>query len=148
MALQEQITHDLTAAMKERQQEKLDSLRMLSAALKNEQIALGHELSDDEVLKVISRQIKQRREAADQYRIGGREESAQKEEAEAAIFEVYLPAQMSDQELTKIVDAALAATGAAGIADMGKVIGAVRAKTGNAADGSRIAALVKEKLGA
>lgn len=146
MKLSEQIAHDLTTAMKDRQREKLDSLRMLSAALKNEQIALGHKLSDDEILKVINRQIKQRHEAAEQYRAGNRPESAAKEEAEAKIFETYLPAQLGDDELAQIVEQALGETSATTAADMGKVIGVVRAKVGNSADGSRIAALVKEKL--
>lgn len=146
MSLITQIESDITSAMKAREQEKLDALRMVRAAFQNEQIALGHELTEAEAHKVISRLIKQRRDSAEQYRAGDRTEQADKEEAEAKLLEAYLPAQLSDDDLRSLVTEAISATGANGAADFGKVMGAVMAKTQGAADGNRVSALVREAL--
>lgn len=146
MSLIAQIESDVTAALKAREQEKLDALRMVRAALKNEQIAVGHELADEEVCKVLGRLVKQRQEAAEQYRQGGRTEAADKEEREATLIESYLPAQLADAELTTMVAEAIKTTGANGPADFGKVMGAVMKTVAGRASGDRIAALVKKKL--
>lgn len=146
MFLAERIEQDVITAMKAREQEKLDTLRMVRAALKNEQIALGHELNDAEVIKVLQRQIKQRKDAMEQYQAANRPEAAEKEQTEARIIETYLPQQMSDDELAAVVEAVIAETGAAGTADMGKVIGQVMHKVGAAAEGARVSAIVKNKL--
>lgn len=146
MSLTSKITSDLMAAMKARDQERLDALRMVQAAFKNAQIDLGHELSDDEAIKVISRLIKQRREAAEQYRAGGRAELADKEAAEAKLLASYLPQQISDDELKKIVEEVITQIGATGPADAGRVIGAVIARVKGSADGNRVAAIVRTAL--
>ncbi len=148
MSLVEQVDQATTNAMKSRDQVRVDTLRMVRAAFKNEEIAVGHALSDDEAIKVLQRQIKQRTDAAEQYRTAGRTDAAEKEEAEKTMIGDFLPEQMADADLDALVTAAITETGAASAADMGKVIGAVRTKAGSAADGSRIAAAVKAQLGA
>lgn len=148
MSLTQQIESDVIVAMKAREQEKLDALRMVRAALKNEQIALRHELTDDEVQKVLRRLIKQRKEAAEQFRTGGRAETADKEEREATLIAGYLPTPLSDTELEEIVKETIAATGATSAADFDKVMGQVMAKTKGQADGTRVAKKVKDQLGA
>jgi uncharacterized protein YqeY len=105
-------------------------------------------VDDDEVLTLLAKEVKKRQESADLYVQGGSQERADKELAEKAIIEAYLPAQMSEEEITTIIDAIIAEQGAEGMQAMGKVIGAVKAKTGNSADGSVIARLVKERLNA
>lgn len=146
MGLIEQIESKITTAMKAREQTTLDALRMVRAAFQNEQIALGHELSEEEAQKVMSRLIKQRRDSAEQYRAGNRSEQADKEEAEAKLLEAYLPAQLSDDELRTMVTEVISNTGATGAADFGKVMGAVMTKTKGAADGNRVSVLVRELL--
>lgn len=146
MTIAAQIEQDIMVTMKAREQEKLDALRMVRAALKNEQIAVGHELADEAVHKVLGRLLKQRQEAAQQYRQGGRTEAADKEDREAKLIESYLPAQLTDEEIKTMVAQAITATSARGPADFGKVMGAVMKTVAGRADGTRIAALVKEQL--
>lgn len=146
MTTQEQIESDLIVAMKAREQERLDALRLVKAALKNELIALGHELTEEESLKVLNRLMKQRKEAALEYRKVGKEETAVKEENEAAMIQKYLPAQMDDTELTTIIKSVIAASGATGTNDLGKVMGAVMQKIAGRADGTRVSTVVKSLL--
>lgn len=147
MTLIEQLEQDTVTAMKARDQMRLDTLRMLRAALKNEQIAIGHELAEAEVLKILNRQIKQRREAADHYRVGGRTEAALKEETEARLIKTYLPAKLSDEELLAIITEVVQTIGASGSADFGKIMGPVMTKIAGRADGDRVAKLVKSQFG-
>jgi uncharacterized protein YqeY len=117
--------------------------------LLNEAIAQGARdtgLDDGQVQKILARESKKRQEAADLYKQGGSAERASAELAEKAIIDAYLPEQMSEEEVAKLVEEQISATGAAGMQDMGKVIGAVKAKAGSSADGGLIARLVKEKL--
>lgn len=150
MSLQQQIQADLTAAMKARDKAATGALRMALAAMKNLAVAEGlgpqGELSDEQVQKLLATEVKRRREAADAFRSGGREESALAEEAEAALYEAYLPAQLSDDELATIVDEVIAATGASGMGDMGKVMKEAMGRIGSQADGSRVSATVKARL--
>lgn len=146
--LTERIDTDLKAAMKAGESDKLSVLRLLKSALKNKQIELSHELSDEEVLPVIQKEVKQRRESASEFQKGDRPEMAAKELGEAEILTTYLPAQLSDDELMTLVDQVIAETGATTLQDMGKVIGAVMGKTQGQADGARISAAVKLRLGA
>lgn len=146
MALVQQIDTDLKDALRSGDAERLSVLRMLKSSLKNKEIAVGHELADDEALGVISKEVKQRRDAEAEYRKGNRPELADKEQREADLLSGYLPAQLSDDELVALVDQAIAETGASTIADMGKVMGIVVAKAQGKADGSRISQLVKQKL--
>lgn len=146
MALLDQIESDLTASMKSGQTDRTAVLRLLKNSLKNEQIKLGHDLSDEEVLKVLQREAKQRRDSVEAYQQGGREELAASESAELEIIKDYLPTQIDETELTKIVDAVIADTGAKSIAEIGIVIGAVRDKVGSQADGAEIARIARQRL--
>lgn len=141
-----QIDADLTAAMKAREQETLDALRMVRAALQNEHIALGHDLADEEVTQVLRRLLKQRREAAGQYQAGGRTEAAAHEEREAKLIEAYLPNQLDDDALKSLIDQTIQATGATGQADFGKVMSRVMGQLGGRADGARVTELVRQHL--
>lgn len=148
MSLETQIDQDLTAAMKAQEGVRLSTLRLLKAALRNLAIEKRQEhLADADVLQVVSRQIKQRREAIEAYRKGNRTDLVSKEEAELAILTRYEPPQLSDHELQALVDAAIAGTGAAGPADQGKVMKQVMAQTQGRADGRRASQLVAERLG-
>lgn len=147
--MQDKIDQDLKQAMLAGDKKKAETLRTVKSALQNEAIAQGAReegLSDEQVTKVLQRESKKRQEAAELYNRGGSEERADAELDEKAVIDAYLPEQMSEEELAKIIDEQIAATGAAGPQDMGKVIGAVKAQTGAAADGAAIASIVKEKL--
>ena len=142
---------DLTAAMKARDELTTSTLRMLRAAVTNAEVAgdVAVELSDDQAIAVLQSEAKKRAEAAEVYEQAGRADSAAKERAELAVIERYLPAAMGDAELKAIVDEEIAAASASGVEGpraMGQVIKAVRERAGAAADGSRIAAMVKSAL--
>ncbi len=148
MGLVEQIDIDLTAAMKAREALKLSVLRMVKAALKNKQIELGKSLEDSETVAVLRRLLKQHRESIEQFRKGGREDLAKKEEAEIKILEPYLPTAVTDVEIDTAIAAALAETVAAGPKDAGKLMKAVMAKfAGRNVDGKRVNEKVRAKLG-
>jgi uncharacterized protein YqeY len=149
--MQEQIDKDLKEAMLAGDKAKAETLRGIKAAILNEAVAQNARdtgLSDDAIQKILAKESKKRQEAADLYKQGGSEDRASAELAEKVIIDTYLPEQMGEDEIAKLADEAIAATGAAGMQDMGKVIGAVKAKAGNSADGSVIARIVKEKLSA
>lgn len=151
MSLQQQITADITTSMKARDKARTSALRMLLASMKNAAVAAGRgpqgELTDDEVIKLLQTETKRRREAAAAFRDAGREEQAAGEEAEAAIYEAYLPAQLSDDELSALVDDAVAEVGADNPSQMGQVMKAVMPKVAGRADGARVSGMVKERLG-
>lgn len=142
MTLKEQIQADLTAALKAKDDLKLQTLRMLSAALHNEEIAKGGELDEPTTHAVIRRELKKRKEAAESFRAGGRAEQGDKEEAEGKILEAYLPPMMDEMALMKIVEEEVAANPGA---QMGQIIGAVMKRTGGAADGGVVSRLVRER---
>lgn len=152
MSLQARLQADLTQAMRDRDRERVAALRLVIAAVKNAAVAANRgpqgELDDDEVRRVLATEVKRRREAADAFRTGGREEQAAKEEAEAAIYGSYLPAQMDDDELSALVDRVIADVGATGPRDIGQVMRAAMAAVEGRADGGRVSAVVKERLGA
>ncbi len=141
-----QLQEELKQSQLQKDEVKVSTLRLLLSEVKNAEIAKGHPLSDEEIVEVASREAKKRREAAAGFRQGDREEQALKEEAELKILEGYLPAQASDEELTKIIEQAINELGASSIADMGKVMQAVMVKVAGQADGGRVSAIVKEKL--
>lgn len=141
-----QIQESLKQAQLVRDEIKVSTLRLLLSEVKNTEIAKGHMLSDEEILEVVGREAKKRREAAAGFRQGNREEQALKEEAELQILEKYLPAQMSDEELTKIVGEVINELGAKTLSEMGKVMAAVMGRVGSRADGARVSALVKDRL--
>ena len=135
-------------AMRARDQRRTSTLRMAMAAAKNRQIELGRALTDEDMVEVLGRQVKQRRESIEQFRAGGREEMAANEEAEAQILAEFLPEQLSEAELATLVDQAVAETGASEPGEMGKVMGALMPKTKGRADGKVVSDLVKRRLGA
>lgn len=143
----DKIQTDLKNAQLARDEIKVSTLRMLMSEIKNAQIQKMAELSDQDILAVIKREAKKRKEAALGFRSGNREESALKEESELKILENYLPVQMNNEELTKIVDETITEMDAVSMSDMGKVMGAVMGKVQGQADGGTVSALVKEKLG-
>jgi uncharacterized protein YqeY len=139
---------DLTDAIRERDGVRSSTLRMVLTAVSNAEVA-GKEhrdLTDDEVMAVVVKEAKKRREAADAFMGAGRTELAEKEQAELACLEGYLPKQLSDEEIDAVVAEAVAATGASGMKDMGKVMGVVKPKIGDQAEGGRVAAAVKKAL--
>lgn len=146
MALTEQIRSDLTSAMKERAATKLATLRLLQAALKNEQIALGHELSDSEAQAVILRAAKQRRDSIDQYEKASREDLAAREREELELIETYLPKLMSKDETEKAVDAAISEAGATSKKDLGAVMGKLMSQHRGAIDGKLAQQIAARKL--
>ena len=146
--LKEQLQSDLTAAMRARDQVGAGTLRMALTAVTNEEVSgtEHRELGDDEVLKVIAKEAKKRKEAATAYRDAGREELAEREEAELGLLEDYLPAPRGDDELRAIVADAVSATGATGVQQMGQVMKVAQSTVAGRADGGRVAAVVKETL--
>lgn len=144
--LGEQIRADLTSAMKARDAERTSNLRMLQAAVKNEQINLGHELTDEEVLSVIRKAVKQRQESVEQYMKGNRPELAAKEAAEMAMLKEYLPPELPDEELEAAVREIVAATGAQSKKDMSKVMKEATARFKGRADGRKIQEIVSRLL--
>ncbi|GAA3532296.1 GatB/YqeY domain-containing protein [Amycolatopsis ultiminotia] len=139
---------DLTTAIKGRDQLRSATLRLTLSAIGYEETAgdTARELSDDEVRKVITREVKKRRDAADAFEKAGRAESAERELAEAEVLTAYLPAQLSDDELRTLVTEALTETGASGMAAMGTAMKAVQPKVAGRAEGGRVAAEVKRQL--
>ena len=147
--LEQRIEQDLKTALLAGDKSKVTTLRGLKSVLLYAKVAAGTRdegLSDEIVISILSKEAKKRQESADLYKQGGSQERADAELAEKALIETYLPAQLDEAELSKIVEAVIADTGASGMADMGRVIGAVREKTQGAADGAVIARLVKERL--
>ena len=147
MPIVDQINSDLTAAMKAREAERLSALRMVKTALKLRETELPGGVDDTEAIKVLNTLLKQRRDAAEQFRAGGREELALKEENEARIIQTYLPAAASEEDISGAVNEAVAEVGASSMKDMGAVMKAVRAKLeGKTVDGQALSDLVKAKL--
>ena len=148
--IRQQIDDDLKAALLAGDSVKVDTLRGLKSVILYADVAAKKRdsggVSDDEVLALLAKEAKKRQESADLYVQGGSQERADKELTEKAIIEGYLPAQLSDEELAAVVDEAIKDQGAESVQAMGKVIGAVKAKVGNTADGAKIAQLVKERL--
>ncbi len=146
MTSNEQIAADMKAAMKSGDKLRVSTLRLLRSEIKYAEIRKGESAGEEDIVSVVGREIKKRREAAEQFRQGGRPDAADKEEAEAAILQEYLPEQLSDGEIAALVDEAIAQTGAAGPGDMGKVMGVLMPKVKGKADGAAVSAMVKEKL--
>lgn len=147
--LEQRIEQDLKAALLSGDKQKATILRGLKANLLNVKVATGKRdsgLSDEEVQKELAKQSKQRQDSADIYKQGGDNNRAEAELAEKAIIDAYLPEQLSEQELNKIISDVISETGASGPQAMGQVIGQVKARTGAAGDGATIARLVKEQL--
>jgi uncharacterized protein YqeY len=147
MTLQERVQADIANAMRSKESLKLGVLRMMKSAVKNKEIEKMKPLEEPEVLSVFNSLVKQRKDSIEQFRKGGREELAQKEEEEIKILEQYLPAAASDDDVRAAVEAAVQETGATSAKDMGKVMKATMTLlAGKTVDGSKVSQLVKEKL--
>ena len=147
MTLGEQIVLDLTAAMKAQDAQRTSTLRMVKAAMMNRRIEKGSELTDDDVQKLLRSLVKQRRDSIEQYEKAGRQELVDKESAEIAVIDTYLPQAVSAEEIEQVVAAAIAETAATSMKDMGKVMKAAQAAlAGKNADGKQVSEIVKSKL--
>jgi len=148
VALKQQLQHDLTAAMKAQDELTRATLRMVLTAVKDAEVAgdTARELSDDEVLAVLTREAKKRREAAEAFRSGGATQRAEREVAEGGVLQAYLPQQLGDEELAALVAEAVAETGASGPKAMGAVMKAVGPRVAGRAEGGRVAAALRTAL--
>lgn len=148
MNQKQQIVSDLTASMKAQDAARTSTLRMIKAALMNREIEKGSELNDEEMVRLLRSMVKQRKDSVEQYEKGSRQDLADKEKAEIAIIETYLPNSASQEEVEHVVIAVIVETGADSMKDMGKVMKAAQAKlAGKNADGRMVSNLVKAKLG-
>jgi uncharacterized protein YqeY len=146
MALKERITEDMKSAMRAGDKERLATIRLALAAIKQREVDERITLDDAQVLAVLEKMIKQRKESVAQFESGGRADLVAKEQAEMTVLQGYLPAQLSAAELDGLIAEAIAATGAASIKDMGKVMAAVKSKAQGRADMGAVSALIKQKL--
>lgn len=144
--LLEKLQEEMKAAMKSGQKERLSVIRMLISEIKKVQIDKKKELTDEEIIEVLQRYAKQRKESIKQYREAGREDLAQKEEFELKVVQEFLPQPLSEEELEKVIDETISELGASSMKDMGKVMKAVMEKVKGRADGSAVSAIVKKKL--
>ena len=147
--LKERLRADLNAAMRARDQVRMRTLRMALTSITTEEVAgaSARELSDSEIMKVLTREARKRREAAEAFGAAGRDEQAAAERAEGEVLAGYLPAQLSDDELTALVSAAIAETGASGMPGLGQVMKVLTPRVAGRADGARVAAEVRRQLG-
>ncbi|MFV8826703.1 GatB/YqeY domain-containing protein [Alkalihalobacterium sp. APHAB7] len=146
MNLLDRLTDDMKAAMKSKEKEKLSVIRMVKSSLQNEQIKLRRELSEDETLTVLNRELKQRRESLHEFEKANRDDLASKLHGEIEVLQQYLPEQLSEEEVTQIVQETISEVGATSTADFGKVMGAIMPKVKGKADGGLVNRLVKQHL--
>lgn len=147
--LKDKIQGDLKQAMIARDELRLSTIRMLKSALQYFEIqkgGAGYSATDEDVIEVVGREIKKRRESIEMFEKGGRQELADKEKKELEILQTYLPEQLTEEEIRKLVDEAIAQTGATQMSDMGKVMGFLSPKTKGKADGGMVSSIVREKL--
>ena len=148
MTLKERITEDMKAAMRASDKERLSTIRMLQAAIKQREVDERITLDDAQVVAVLEKMVKQRKESVVQFEQGGRADLADKEKAEIELLTAYLPAQLSEAEVDALIRDAIAATGASSVKDMGKVMGVVKAKAAGRADMGAVSARIKAALSA
>jgi uncharacterized protein len=146
MALKDRITEDMKAAMRAGEKDRLGTIRLALAAIKQREVDERITLDDPQVLAVLDKMIKQRREAIAQFQTGGRADLVAKETAEIGVLQGYLPAQMSEAEIDQLIAESIAATGAASLKDMGKVMALVKPKAQGRADLGAVSARIKQKL--
>jgi uncharacterized protein YqeY len=147
MSLKEQIEADTKTAMKARDMETVSALRMVSSSIKNKMIEVRpKDLTDEDVISVLKKLSKQRKDSIEQFQKAGRNDLADKEQKELSVLEKYLPEQMSEEQITEIVKATISEMGASSMKDMGKVMGAVTGKTQGAADNKLVSQIVKAQL--
>jgi uncharacterized protein YqeY len=146
MSLLERLNEDMKQAMRNKEKEKLTVIRMIKASLQNEAIKLGEELNEEQELTVLSREVKQRKDSLHEFEKAGREDLVEKIRTELQYVELYMPKQLSEEEVSKIVADTVAETGASSKADMGKVMAAIMPKVKGKADGSLVNKLVQQHL--
>ena len=146
MTLKERITEDMKAAMRASDKERLSTIRMVQAAIKQREVDERITLDDAQVIAVLEKMVKQRKESITQFEQGGRPDLADKEKAEIALLTNYLPAQLSEAEVDALIKEAIAASGAASVKDMGKVMGLVKAQAAGRADMGAVSARIKAAL--
>jgi uncharacterized protein YqeY len=146
MSLKEKLSEDMKAAMRAKESEKLATIRLINAAIKQREVDERVELGDDQVLSVIEKMIKQRKDSITQFEAGGRQDLADKEKSEITVLAAYMPAQMSEAEVQAEVAAAVAQSGASGPQDMGKVMAVLKPKLAGRADMTAVSGLVKAAL--
>lgn len=148
MSLKQRLTDDMKSAMKDGDKPRLEVIRLVNAAIKQREVDERVELDDAQVLAVLEKMLKQRRDSITQYDAAGRTDLADRERFEVGVIEAYLPARLSDDELAALVDAAVVATGASGPKDMGRVVAEVKAKAAGRADMGEVSQRIKAKLAA
>jgi uncharacterized protein len=148
VSLKDQITEDMKSAMRAKESERLSGIRMLLAAIKQREVDERITLTDADVVAVLEKLIKQRRDSISQFQAANRQDLADKEQAELALYQTYMPQAMSDDEVNAAIAAAIASTGAAGMKDMGKVMAELKPKLAGRADMGKVSALIKAKLSA
>ena len=146
MTLKERITEDMKAAMRASEKERLSTIRMVQAAIKQREVDERIALDDAQVIAVLEKMVKQRRESIAQFEQGGRQDLADKEKSEIVLLQAYLPAQLTEAEVDTIVRQAIASTGAASVKDMGKVMAVVKAQAAGRADMGAVSARIKAAL--
>ncbi|MDH3311392.1 MAG: GatB/YqeY domain-containing protein [Gammaproteobacteria bacterium] len=147
MSLKEKIKDDIKQAMRDKNESRVGTLRLLSAAIQRREVDERIQLDDTQVMAVIEKLVKQGRESIELYVKGGRQELADKESAEIAVFQAYLPQPLSEGEIDKLITEAIASTGAVSVKDMGKVMGVLKPKLQGRADMGLVGGKVKAKLG-
>jgi hypothetical protein len=147
MSLKERITDDMKAAMRSGEKERLGVIRMITAAIKQREVDERIVLDDTQVLSVLEKMIKQRKESIAQFQAGNRQDLVDKEAAEIALVQTYMPSPMTEAEIDALIGEAIAASGASSIKDMGKVMGIIKAKAQGRADMAAVGAKIKAKLG-
>ncbi|HBL1690228.1 TPA: GatB/YqeY domain-containing protein [Enterococcus faecium] len=145
MSLLSRLNDDMKTAMKAKDKESLQVIRMIKSSIQNEQIKEGHDLTEEE-LTVLSREMKQRRDSLHEFEEAGRDDLAEKVKSEIVIVEKYMPEQLSDEEIRQLVQEAITQTGASSMKEFGKVMGAIMPKVKGKADGNQVNAIVKELL--
>lgn len=146
MNIKERLTQDLKEAMKSRDEVRRNAIRNLRSAIRYAEIDIGHELSDEEAIEVVAKQVKQRRDSIEQFQQGNRPDLVEQEERDLAIIETYLPPQLSDEEITERARVVIAEVNATSMKDMGKVMGILSREMKGLADGKRISEIVRELL--
>jgi len=146
MSLKQRLTDDMKAAMKSGDKDSLGVIRLVNAAIKQKEVDERIQLDDAQVLAVLDKMVKQRKDSVSQYETADRQDLADVERAEIAVIERYLPAKLGEAEIVAAIDAAIAETGAAGAADMGKLMAVLKPKLAGQADMGQVSALVKKKL--
>jgi uncharacterized protein YqeY len=146
-SLKERLAEEMKDALRKGEKVRLGALRLLAASVKNREVELRHELSDEEFVEVAGREVKRRNEALEAYEKAGREDRAAQEREEREVLQAYLPEQLSDDEVRALVDEAIRATGASDPKEMGKVMGYVMGKAKGRVDGGKVQSLVRDRLG-